>query len=183
MIRTEFRKALENQQQVLVILWVFFLCGIFLYLWITEFVLSKSNFSAGSSVSQAARVFLWLLAFLDLGTLVWWRRFLTKEAILGGAKKYKRLQALREHSSPHEEQAAGMISYYVTSKIVAFAIIEAIAIYGFVLAVVGRYIGEQYLFSLAAAALMIVEFPSKARFEKLLREIETDAGPERVTKS
>ena len=173
MIRPEFRKALDGQQQILVVLWVVFVWAIFLYLWIASFILANTGFSAGYSFSGTARVILWLLALLDLGYLVWWKkRFLTKAAILGGSKKFKLLQALQGHNSPLEEQAAGVISSYVTGKIVAFAIVEAIAVYGFVLALVGRYVWDQYLFSIASGALLLFEFPSKYFLEELLRDIE-----------
>jgi len=173
MIRPEYRKALEDQQQVLVLLWVFFLSAIFIYLWLTEVVLGRSGFSAGSSFAEITRVVLWLLAFIELGTFVWWRRrFLSKEAILGGAKKYKLLQVLQEHTTPLEERAAQVVSSYVTSKIVAFAIIEAMAVYGFVLALIGGYIRDQVLFSLASGMLLVVEFPSKFRLEELVKEAE-----------
>src|SRR5713226_2816116 len=56
MIRPEYRKALEDQQQVLVLLWVFFLSAIFIYLWLTEVVLGRSGFSAGSSFAEITRV-------------------------------------------------------------------------------------------------------------------------------
>jgi len=173
MIRPEFRKALEGQQQILALLWTFFFCGLFVYLWLTEFVLRSSGFSAGSSVAETVRIVLWLLALIDLGTFVWWRkRFLTQEAILGGSKKYTTLQVLQEHKTPIEERAAQVASSYVTSKIVGFAILEATAVYGFVLALIGGYIRDQYLFSLASGVLLLFEFPSKAFLEKILRKIE-----------
>lgn len=179
MIRPEYRKALESQQQILVLLWTFFVGAIFIYLWVTEFVLKKSGFSVGSSVAATARPVLWLLAFIDLGTFVWWRKcFLTEETILGASKKYKTLQVLREHRTPLEERAAQVISSYVTGKIVAFAILEAMAVYGFVLAVVGGYIKDQYLLSFASEALLLCEFPFKSRLEDLLGQVETrgDSG-------
>jgi hypothetical protein len=174
MIRPEFRKALEDQQQILVLLWIFFVGAIFVYLWLTEFILGKSGFSAGSSLTETVRIVLWLLAFVDLGTFVWWRnRFLSKKGILGRSKKYKILQVLQEHGTPLEERAAEVVSSYVTSKIVAFAILEAMAVYGFVLALIGGYIRDQYLFSFASGALLLFEFPSKAFLADILRELET----------
>ena len=173
MIRPEFRKALEAQQQILVLLWTFFFCGIFVYLWLTEFILQRSGFSAGSSLAETSRIVLWLLAVIDLGTFVWWKKgFLTQEAILRGSKKYKTLQVLQEHKTPVEERAAQVVSAYVTSKIVAFAILEAMAVYGFVLALIGGYVREQYLLSFASGALLAFEFPRKAFLGKILKDIE-----------
>lgn len=173
MIRPEYRKTLDGQQQVLVLLWTFFASGIFVYLWLTEFILGRSGFSEGSSFAETTRVVIWLLAVIDLGTFFWWRkRYLTKEALLRESKKYKLLQVLQEHTTPLEERAAQVVSSYVTSKIVAFAIVEAMAVYGFVLALVGGYVRDQYLLSLASCLLLVLEFPSKSRLEELLRDVE-----------
>jgi hypothetical protein len=173
MIRTEFRKSLESQQQVLVVLWAVFVWAIFVYLGITHFILMRSEFAPGGSYSETLRIVLWVLAFVDVATLVWWRKnYLTKEAILGGVRQYKVLQSLQEHANAVEERAAAVVSSYVTSKVVLFAIIEALAVYGFVLAVVGRFLPDQYLFSFASLVLLLVEFPSKARLQELLQQVE-----------
>ena len=178
MIRPEFKEALIKQHQVLVVLWTFFFCALFIYLWISEFVLARPGLSGGSDVYSPTRIALWLLVVFDLGTLAWWRRrFLTREGILAEPGRYKILQALQGHTSPLEERAAGAISSYVTSKIVAYAIIEAIAIYGFVLAFVGHHTRDQYLFSLISALLLVREFPSKARLQGLVSEIEARGSP------
>lgn len=175
MIRPEFREALENQQQVLVLLWAVFFCGIFIYLWIAEFLLAKLGSSTGSPASELARIIVWVLGFVELGTLVWWKkRSLTKEAILGGSNKYKLLQALQGHTSRLEERAATVVSSYITSKVVAFAIIEAIAVFGLVANIVGRYTVDQYLLSFASGALLVVEFPFKPRLQELLSEVEKE---------
>lgn len=173
MLRSDFRKALEGQQQILVLLWIFFVGAIFFYLWLTEFILGRSGFWAASSLTGTFRVVLWLLGFADLGTFVWWRkRFLARNGLLAGSKSYKILQGLQEHQTPLEERAAQIVSSYVTSKIVGFAILEAMAVYGFILAGVGGYIHDQYLLSLAAGALFLFEFPSKRFLDDLLRELE-----------
>ena len=52
------------------------------------------------------------------------------------------------------------MSSYVTRKIVIFAIIEAIAVYGFVLALVGRFVQDFYLLSALSLVLLVIEFPS-----------------------
>ncbi len=173
MIRPEYRKTLESQHKVLVVLWMAFIIAILLYLWIAKLILANPKFPARYSFSETARMVLWLLAILDLGYLIWWKkRFLAKEAIFGGAKKFKLLQVLQEHKSPLEEQAAGVISSYITGKIVAFAIVEAIAVYGLILALIGGYAWDQYLFSIASGALLLFEFPSKPYLEELLRDVE-----------
>ena len=150
-----------------------FFCALFIYLWISEFVLAQPGVSWRSGVYSPTRVALWLLAVFDLGTLMSWRRrFLTREGILAEPGRYKILQALQGHTSPAEERAAGIISSYVTSKIVAFTIIEAIAIYGFVLAFVGHHTRDQHLFSLVSGVLLIWEFPVKARLQELVKTTE-----------
>ena len=175
MIRPEFREALENQQQVLVFLWAVFFCGIFIYLWIAEFLLAKLGSPTGTSASELARIIVWALGFVELGTLVWWRkRSLTTAAILGGSNQYKLLQALHGHSSPLEERAAAVVSSYITSKVVAFAIIEAIAVFGLVVNIVGRYTVDQLLLSFASGVLLVMEFPRRPRLQQLLSAVEKE---------
>ncbi|HET9885450.1 MAG TPA: hypothetical protein VFS81_27205, partial [Candidatus Binatia bacterium] len=57
-------------------------------------------------------------------------------------------------------------------KIVLFAIIEAIAVYGMILALVGRFLLDQYLLSALALVLLIVEFPSEKSFSAVLQKLE-----------
>ncbi|MGH7766731.1 MAG: hypothetical protein ACREQP_04700 [Candidatus Binatia bacterium] len=176
MIRPAYREALASQHKILVVLWLVFLAGIFLYLWISQRFLMERPSAVENFIAQAAAIFLWLLAFADLATLVWWkRRFLTREAILGGVKQYKVLQSLQEHETPLEELAAAVVSSYVTGKIVAFALAEAVAIYGFALALVSRDFSSQFILSAAAAALLLFEFPSKTFLAGLLKDVESGA--------
>jgi hypothetical protein len=175
MIRPEYRVMLESQHGVLVALWWVFIGAIFFYLWISYAFLTYRQLAITDSFSQAARLFLWILTFLDLATLVWWkRRFLRREAILGGAKKYKLLQALEGHKTPVEERTAAVVSSYVTSKVVAFAMAEAVAIYGFALALMGRYFVGQYILTIASGVLLVMEFPSRRFLTELLSEAENE---------
>jgi hypothetical protein len=173
MIRPEFRQALATQHKILVVLWWVFVAGLFLYLWISQTFLANWQLAGAASFAQAARLILWLLTFCDLATLVWWkRRFLTRQAILGGAKQYKILQSLQEHKTTVEERAAAVVSSYVTGKIVAFALAEAVAVYGFAMVLTSRYFPGLYILSAAAGALLLVEFPSRRFLEGLVKEIE-----------
>jgi hypothetical protein len=82
-------------------------------------------------------------------------------------------QALRGYESPVEEKAATVVSYYFTLKLVSFAMAEAVALCGFVLAFIGHYFWDQYLLSFAALVLLLWQFPSKAFLDGLVTEIET----------
>src|SRR5919109_25539 len=173
MIRPEFRNSLLSQQGALLFIWGFFVVSIFVYIAITHLVLGNSRTEGESSFSQAVKSILWVLVLVDLGYLIWWKkRFLTRRAILDESKKSKILKALEEHKGPPEERAASVISSYVTRKIVAFAIVEAIAVYGFVLALIGRNFWDQYLLSALSLILLAVEFPAKSFLEKLVSDLE-----------
>ena len=173
MIRPEFKKTLLDQQGAAVILWGFFTVSIVLYILIAQFVLASRGVPVDSNVGQTLRQGLWLLVLVDLGYLVWWRkRYLTRQAMFDIAAKTKTLRALEEHKTPAERQAAFVVSTYVTRKIVAFAIIEAVAVYGLVVALVGRYLWDQYLLSGLSFVLLLFEFPSKSFLEGLVNEIE-----------
>jgi hypothetical protein len=176
MIRAEYREALESQHKILVVLWGVFIGGISLYLWIAKVFLAERQLAMAGSFSQTARFVLWLLALFDVATLMWWKkRFLIPEAILGGAKQYKILQVLQGHKTPLEERAAQAVSSYVTSKIVVFAMVEAVAIYGFAMVLTSRYFLGQYILSAAAAVLLLLEFPSRTFLMELLHEVEAGA--------
>jgi len=68
-----------------------------------------------------------------------------------------------------------VVSTYVTRKIVLFAILEALAVYGLVLAIVGRFLSDQYLLSALSLVLLTLEFPAEKSLEALVREIEQAA--------
>jgi hypothetical protein len=175
-IRPEYREVLQGQHTVLVSLWAIFVAGILLYLWIAEIFLANRQLTIGYGLAQTVRTFLWLLTFADLATLVWWkRRFLTHTAILDGVKRYKVLQALQEHKGATEERAAGVVSSYVTGKIVAFAMAEAVAIYGFALVLTSRYFVGQYILSAASGLLLLLEFPSRRFLTELVDAAETQS--------
>jgi len=69
-----------------------------------------------------------------------------------------------------------IISTYITRKVVIFAIIEAIAVYGFVLAFLGRYVGDQIALSLLSLVLLAVEFPGQKSLEGLIDAVEKPAN-------
>jgi hypothetical protein len=82
---------------------------------------------------------------------------------------------LEGHKGQIEERAAAVVSTYVTRKIVLFAILEALAVYGLVLAIVGRFLADQYLLSALSLVLLTLEFPAEKSLEALVREIEQAA--------
>ena len=151
MIRPEFKTVLLDQRGAAVIIWSFFVISIAI---------------------SAARAVFWLLALIDFGYYVYWKRYLAPEAVLRDTKKSKRLRALEGYKGADEERAAAVVSTYVTRKIVLFAIIEAIAVYGMILALVGRFLLDQYLLSALALVLLIVEFPSEKSFSAVLQKLE-----------
>ncbi|HTN72299.1 MAG TPA: hypothetical protein VMO00_14560, partial [Methylomirabilota bacterium] len=148
MIRPEFRQLLMDQRGAAVILWSCFMISIVIYIVIAKNVLGNPKYASGLSFAGTARTVLWILVLLDLGYFVWWKkRYLTPEAILDDAKQSKLLRALEEYKGAIEQRAASVVSTYVTRKVVLFAIVEAVAVYGLVLALVGHYFSDQYLLS------------------------------------
>lgn len=173
MIRLEFRKILLDQRGAAVILWSAFTMSIPIYLFIAHKVLGNPNIGANPNIAEPARIILWLLAVVDLGYYFYWRgRYLTAAAIKRDAMKTKLFRALEEFQGEEEETAAYMVSTVVTRKVVIFAIIEAIAVYGFALAVLGRFVTDQYCLSLLSLILLALEFPSANSLESLLQGIE-----------
>jgi hypothetical protein len=173
MIRPEFKKILLDQQGAAVILWAFFTMSVALYIIIAQLVVGDAGFVADPTVAHAVRTVLWILVLVDLGYLVWWkRRNLNRKALTDKATRTKILRALEEHQGDLEARAAAVISTYVTRKIVVFAIIEALAVYGLVMALIGRYLWDQYLLSGLSLVLLAMEFPGKSFLEGLVNDIE-----------
>ena len=173
MIRPEFRKILLDQRGAAVILWSFFVISIPIYVVIARSVLQNPNLGANRAFAEPARIALWLLALVDLGYYVFWRkRNLSSEAILRDARAAKLFRAVQEFKGALEEHAAYVISTYVTRKVVIFAIVEAIAVYGLVLAVIGRFVQDQYWLSALSVALLIIEFPSEKSVNALVLAAE-----------
>jgi hypothetical protein len=180
MIRPEFRKILSDQRGAAVILWSCFMIAIVIYIVIARNVLATPRFAGGFSQAKSVRIALWILALVDLGYYVYWKkRYMTSEAVLAEAKLTKLLRALEGHKGPVEERAAAVVSTYVTRKTVLFAIIEAVAVYGLVLGLAGPYPSDLYLLSTVSWLLLTVEFPSEKSLEGLLHRVEESAAAAR----
>lgn len=174
MMRPEFRKILLDQRGAAVILWSLFMAGVAIYLVVARYILGNPKYAAGLSFGESVRIVLWILAVVDLGYIVWWKRsYLTGDALLARDKQAKLLKALEDCKGPVEKRAASVISTYVTRKVVLFALIEALAVYGLILAIVGRYLGDQYLLSAVTLILLIFEFPSQKFLADLLQRVES----------
>jgi hypothetical protein len=173
MMRPEFRKLLTDQRGAAVILWSFFTIFIAIYIVIAHQVLANPKYAQGVSFAETARIVLWLLVIVDLGYYLYWKKnYFTPQAILHNSQKTKLLRALQDYKGAVEERAATVVSTYVTRKIVLFAIIEAIAVYGLILALVGRYFTDLYLLSAVSLVLLALEFPTEHSVDSLLAEIE-----------
>ena len=173
MIRPEFRQLLMDQRGAAIILWSCFMISIAIYLVIAKSVLGNPKYAAGFSFAETARMVLWVLVLIDLGYFAWWKkRYLTPDAVLNETKQAKLLRALEEHQGQLEQRAASAVSTYITRKVVLFAIVEALAVYGLVLALVGRYFLDLYLLSGLSLILLALEFPSQKSLEHIIQRIE-----------
>ena len=173
MIRPEFKKILLDQRGAAVILWSFFVISIPIYNLIAHYVLANPDVGTNPAIAEPARIIFWLLTVIDLGYYFYWRdRNLSATAIKRDARKSKLFRALEEFQGGAEENAAFIVSTLVTRKVVLYAIIEAIAVYGFVLAFLGRFVADQIMLSLLSLILLIIEFPSAKSIETLVQEAE-----------
>ena len=173
MIRPEFRKILFDQRGAAVILWSVFFISVPIYIVIARHLLSNPRLGTNLSLAGPARLVLWLLTFVDLGYYVYWRkRNFSTDAIVHSARETKLLRALEDFKGAVEERAAYVVSTYVTRKVVLFAIIEAIAVYGLVLALVGRFVHDFYLLSAVSLLLLSFEFPSAQSIDAVVRAAE-----------
>jgi hypothetical protein len=173
MIRPEFRQTLLDQRGAAVILWSAFTIFIVVYIVIAENVLANPKYARGLWFAETARMIFWALAVIDLGYYVYWKkRYLAPDSIAAGASQTKLLRALDTYNGLHEKQAALVVSTYITRKIVLYAILEALAVYGLVLAIVGRYFTDQYILSALSLILLALEFPTERGLQAVLRTVE-----------
>jgi hypothetical protein len=173
MIRPDFRRLLMDQRGAAVILWSAFTIFIVIYIVIAENVLANPKYARGLWFADTARMIFWALAIIDLGYYVYWKnRYLTPAAIAAGSSKTKILRALDSYDGLHEKEAALVVSTYITRKVVLYAIIEALAVYGLVLAIVGRFFMDQYALSGLSLILLTLEFPTETSLQTALRTAE-----------
>ena len=173
MIRADFRKTLMDQRGAAVILWSAFTIFIVVYIVIAENVLANPRYAGGLWFADTARMILWALALIDLGYYVYWKsRYLPPAAIAAASSKTKILRALDGYDGLHEKEAALVVSTYITRKVVLYAIIEALAVYGLVLAIVGRFFTDQYALSALSVILLALEFPTERSLQMVLHNVE-----------
>ncbi|MGZ8500074.1 MAG: hypothetical protein ACXW5W_16760 [Candidatus Binatia bacterium] len=177
MIRPEFRTILLDQRGAAVILWSFFAISIPIYLVIARQILGNPSVGTNPAIAEPSRIIFWILTVVDLGYYGYWRKKnLTPQAIRRDARQTKLFRAVAEFNGVDEQNAAYIVSTYITRKVVIFAIIEAIAVYGFVLAFLGRYVGDQIALSLLSLVLLAVEFPGQKSLDGLIDAVERPAS-------
>jgi hypothetical protein len=177
MIRPEFRKILLDQRGAAVILWSFFAISIPIYLVIARQILGNPNVGTNPAISEPSRIIFWILTVVDLGYYAYWRKKnLTAQAIRRDARQTKLFRAVAEFNGVDEQNAAYIVSTYITRKVVIFAIIEAIAVYGFVLAFLGRFVADQIALSILSLLLLAMEFPGQKSLDDLIDAAERPAS-------
>jgi len=177
MLRPEFRKILLDQRGAAVILWSFFAISIPIYLVIARQLLGNPSVGTNPAIAVPSRIIFWILTVVDLGYYAYWRKKnLTAHAIRRDARQTKLFRAVAEFNGVDEQNAAYIVSTYITRKVVIFAIIEAIAVYGFVLAFLGRFVADQIALSLLSLILLAVEFPRQKSLDGLIDAAERPAN-------
>lgn len=177
MIRPEFRTILLDQRGAAVILWSFFAISIPIYLVIARQILGNPNVGTNPAIAEPSRIIFWILTVVDLGYYAYWRKKnLTAQAIRRDARQTKLFRAVAEFNGVDEQNAAYIVSTYITRKVVIFAIIEAIAVYGFVLAFLGRFVADQIALSILSLLLLAMEFPRQKSLDGLIDAAERPAS-------
>jgi hypothetical protein len=173
MLRPDFRQLLMDQRGAAVILWSAFTIFVVIYIVIAQNVLANPKYARGLWFADTARLIIWALAIVDLGYYAYWKkRYFTPAAIAAGSSKTKILRDLDSYNGLHEKEAALVVSTYITRKIVLYAIIEALAVYGLVLAIVGRFFADQYVLSALSLILLALEFPTERSLQAVIRTVE-----------
>jgi hypothetical protein len=174
MIRPDFRSELLGQRRKFRKIWWAFAHSVLIFLGMPH--LLPSFLSEEFRYGEKLRAILWILSIGEMVLLAWWKkRYLDKESILSEAARNQRLKPLPGISASQsalEEGAAKTVSWWWIVKLTAIAIAQSLALYGLILAFLGRYFTDQYLLSLVSGVLLVREFPSEESFEQLLKEYE-----------
>jgi hypothetical protein len=132
--------------------WYGSMAALFIYLLLPWFI-SGREITTGEPY-RGVRVIFWLVAAIQVGVLFWWtRRFVGKEAVLNAVRG----------------TALDPLTYYMGRKIAAIGIAQSVAVYGLVLALVGRYFTDQYMLTALSVALLIRHYPASETFDELER--------------
>lgn len=173
MIRPEFHDKLTEQRGAAVILWCLFFAFVPLYLVIARYLLTNPSFGQGFSGAYSIKIVIWVLTVVDLSYYFYWRRNkLTVDAILRDAESNKLFRSVENYQGEAERLAAHAVCTYVTRKIVLYAILGAVAVYGLVLALIGRFVDDQYALSALSLILLAIEFPSERSIKPLIERID-----------
>jgi hypothetical protein len=151
-------RVVERQRRLLVIIWGSMMTTLVIYLLIPPLVAPEGLIASGA-VFVLLRPFFWLVAVVEVLFLNWWKQDYLKPRTL-----------LSDLSAPEQVNAA--VSNTTTRGIVAFALAESIALYGLVLALIGKHFLDQYLLTFVSGILMIQLYPSRQLFDELVREAQ-----------
>lgn len=155
-MESELRRAVEKQQKALTLAWVGSIAALFLYLLLPQFF-GPPRLPEVEQPYRGFRMILWIVAVIEVGFLFWWSRtFLTKEAVL------RAIQGTEVNP----------LTYYSGRKMSAIAIAQSVAVYGLVLAFIGRHFWDQYILTTVSAVLLVRHRPSRSFCEELAKEIE-----------
>lgn len=140
--------------KTLVIIWGAMLVSIAIYAGIAEFLLFSKNDPASADIT---------IYYILLGLAV--MEILAIPFIKSHVSK---LGWLPSETPTHTEVIQAKQSKFVTSHIVAFAIAESAALYGFVLAFAlhGNKV-QFYTFMTIAAVAMLIHFPGKTKWDSI----------------
>ena len=151
----QFPKPAGKQKSILLFTWAGSIAALLIYLLLPWFI-SLQEISSGGEPYTGFRMILWLLAFVQVGVVLFWtRRALSKDAVL---------RAVRG-------TAIDPLTYYTGKKMAAIGMAQSVAVYGLVLALIGRF-WDQYILTLIAGALLIWHYPSRRSLDELKRATE-----------
>jgi hypothetical protein len=153
------REIVATQHRVLIIVWGSMMATLVIYLLIPRLVAPEGSSFATGAASILLRPFFWVVAVVEVLFLNWWKQDYLKP---------KRLLP----DLPAREQINAAISHTTRRGIVAFAIAESIALFGLILALIGRFFLDQYLLTFVSGALMIQLYPSRRFFDELIQEAQ-----------
>jgi hypothetical protein len=148
------RMIMERQKRVLKNAWYASASTLIIYLLLPHFILASHRLPVATNVSARLRMVLWVVAFIELVVLLWWKRFMLSPERLIAAANNRPTVAL---------------AHYLGKSAAAFAMANSIAVYGLALALIGSYFLDQYVLTLMALILLADLYPSSDTWQQIAR--------------
>ncbi len=159
MIPNEEIEKINKELLTLNVIWAAMLLSLFIYVFVGLYTKDTLRITMEKNLIDILRNVFYLMAFITLiGT-----RFIRK-LILSG-------KGINTNQQSYQSDKPRALARYSSASIVSLAMTESIGIYGLVLFLLGKNEVDLYLFTLIAAATMLIYRPKKDGIVSLTQDL------------